>query len=81
MERERVVIYTTDSCGYCRRAKQLLTERGMGYTEIDVTDDPEQRAWLLEKTGRRTVPQIFIEDKPIGGYDDLVVLAREGKLT
>lgn len=81
MERERVVIYTTDYCGYCRRAKQLLTDRGIGYTEVDVTEDPEQRAWLAEKTGRRTVPQIFINEEPIGGYDDLVALARAGKLS
>ncbi|HVE81485.1 MAG TPA: glutaredoxin 3 [Myxococcales bacterium] len=76
-----VTIYTTQTCGFCIRAKQLLEERGIPFQEIDVSDDDEARARLVEKAdGRRTVPQIFIGDLGIGGYTDLAVLDREGKL-
>ena len=66
-----VRVYTTLICPYCVRAKLLLRERGIAFEEIDVTMDQEARMWLVEKTGRRTVPQIFIGDEPIGGFDDL----------
>ncbi len=75
-----VRIYTTRVCPYCVAAKQLLATRGIAYEEIDVTADPEKRAWLVEATQRRTVPQIFIKGTPIGGYTDLAELDREGKL-
>ena len=75
-----VRVYTTLICPYCVRAKLLLRERGIAFEEIDVTRDHEARMWLVEKTGRRTVPQIFIGDEPIGGFDDLRELDRSGEL-
>ena len=75
-----VTIYTTDHCGYCVRAKSLLAQKQVPFVEVDVSDDDEKRRWLVEATGRRTVPQIFIGDQPIGGHDDLVALMRSGQL-
>jgi glutaredoxin 3 len=75
-----VTIYTTDYCAYCIRAKHLLTKRDIAFREIDVTEDDEKRAWLVETTGRRTVPQIFIGEEPIGGYTELAALDRSGEL-
>lgn len=75
-----VRVYSTQICPYCVRAKLLLEERGIPFQEIDVTRDPDTRAWLVETTGRRTVPQIFIGDEPIGGFDDLRELDRSGEL-
>jgi glutaredoxin 3 len=75
-----VTIYTTSTCGYCVAAKNLLHRRGIAYEEVDVTGNAEKRAWLVQVTGRRTVPQIFIRGEAIGGYDDLAALDREGKL-
>jgi len=75
-----VTIYTTRVCSYCVAAKQLLAKREVPYQEIDVTMDGAKRAWLVEATGRRTVPQIFIGGSPIGGYDDLAALDRSGEL-
>jgi glutaredoxin 3 len=73
-------MYSTLICPYCIRAKVLLKERGIPYEEIDVTGDPAARAWLVSTTGRRTVPQIFIDDQPIGGFDELRELDRSGEL-
>ena len=75
-----VKIYTTAVCPYCVAAKRLLTARGIPYTEQDVSRDDAKRTWLVEATGRRTVPQIFIGDQSIGGYDDLSALDQSGKL-
>jgi glutaredoxin 3 len=75
-----VEVYTTHYCPYCVRAKKLLEHKGVAFTEIDVTDDDERRAWLVEATGRKTVPQIFIAGRPIGGYDDLAALEKRGEL-
>jgi glutaredoxin 3 len=75
-----VKIYTTNYCGYCRAAKSLLQQRGVTFEEIDVSADPGQRKWLIEKTGQRTVPQIFIAGVPVGGYSELSGLERAGKL-
>jgi glutaredoxin 3 len=75
-----VTVYTTKVCPYCVRAKALLDRRGIPYTEVDVTHDPEKRAWLVQTTGRRTVPQIFIGDRPVGGSDDIHALDAEGRL-
>ena len=71
----RIRMYSTTWCGYCIRAKALLERRGLEYEEIVMDDDPAFRDKLLEMTGRWTVPQIFIDDVPIGGYTD-----RDGKL-
>jgi glutaredoxin 3 len=76
-----VKVYTTDYCPYCDRAKALLKKRDVPYEEVDVTTDNEKRAWLVTASGgRRTVPQIFIDDRPIGGSDDLHALDRSGEL-
>lgn len=75
-----VTIYTTAVCPYCVAAKRLLQQRHIAFEEIDVTGDVAKRAWLVEATGRRTVPQIFIHGEPIGGYDDLAALDRAGSL-
>ncbi|MBX3198599.1 MAG: glutaredoxin 3 [Labilithrix sp.] len=75
-----VRLYTTLICPYCVRAKLLLKGRGIAFEEIDVSGDPEKRDWLVETTGRRTVPQIFIGDEPIGGFDELRALDLSGEL-
>jgi len=76
-----VVIYTTRSCGYCSAAKRFLTTvKKVGYEEIDVSDDAEARQTLVERSGRMTVPQIWVGDRHIGGYDDLRALDAEGGL-
>ena len=75
-----VKIYSTTYCSYCRAAKALLTRKGVPFEEIDVTNDPAQRAELVARTGRRTVPQIFIGGEPVGGFDELVALNRTGEL-
>ena len=66
-----ILIYTTDTCPYCVRAKQLLQGKGMVYTEIRVDLDDSEREKMIARSGRRTVPQIFIDDQHIGGFDDL----------
>ncbi len=73
-------MYSTTWCGYCVRAKALLERRGLEYEEIVMDDDPAFRQKLLEMTGRWTVPQIFIDDVPIGGYTELWCLDRDGRL-
>ncbi len=76
-----VRIYTTRTCAYCVAAKSLLGARGIPYEEVDVTGDDATRAWLVETTRRRTVPQIFIRGEAIGGYDELAALDRAGRLS
>lgn len=75
-----VTVYSTPVCPYCVRAKNLLKQKGHRYEEVDVSDD-EARAKMIDRAGgRRTVPQIFIGDAHIGGFDDLAALDRQGKL-
>lgn len=75
-----ITIYTKDWCGYCRGAKQVLDDLELDYEEIDVTHDEEQyQAMLSRAEGRRTVPQIFINDKGIGGYTELVQMVRQAQ--
>lgn len=76
----KVTIYSTDYCPYCRAAKALLSSKGVAFTEINVENDDAKRAWLTQITGQQTVPQIFIDDKPYGGFDDISELDRQGKL-
>ncbi len=77
----RVLMYTTAVCPYCIRAEQLLHHRGVTEIEkIRVDLQPELRAAMMERTGRRTVPQIYINDEHVGGYDDLAALNHAGKL-
>ena len=75
-----IKMYTTRICPYCVAAKRLLKERGLTYEEIDVSSDDAKRAWLVQTTGRRTVPQIFIGGESIGGFDELSALDQAGKL-
>ncbi len=77
----RVLMYTTAVCPYCNMAERLLKSKGIDAIEkIRVDLEPEQRVAMMEKTGRRTVPQIYIGDRHVGGFDDLSALDREGKL-
>jgi glutaredoxin 3 len=76
-----VEMYMTMFCPYCSRARALLQQKGVGFVEIDIAEEPERRAEMIERAGgRRTVPQIFINGEHIGGCDDLVALDRAGKL-
>jgi glutaredoxin 3 len=75
-----VKIYTTPFCPYCHRAMRLLDTKGVPYEEIDVSGDDQARVNLAERTGLRTVPQIFIGEHHVGGSDELLALEREGKL-
>ena len=75
-----VTIYTTPSCPYCVRAKSLLKHKGIPYREIDVAGDETRRERMVAESGRRTVPQIFIDGKPIGGFTELAALAESGGL-
>lgn len=76
-----IVLYTTPTCGYCMAAKRLLGQKGASFEEIDVAADPARRAEMMDRAGgRRTVPQIFIGGRHIGGFDDLNALDRAGAL-
>jgi glutaredoxin 3 len=78
---KNVRMYTTEVCPFCVRAKALLRQRGVAtIDEVRVDLDPEQRARMMEITGRRTVPQIFIGDTHVGGCDDLMALDQRGGL-
>ena len=73
-------MYTTRWCGYCVRAKALLDGKGLPYQEISLDDEPNFRRMLVELTGGYTVPQILIDDEPIGGYTELWALDKSGQL-
>ncbi len=75
-----VVLYRTPWCGFCVRAAELLGKKGVPFKEVDVSDDMGRRRWLAQVTGQRTVPQIFINDRPIGGCTELFRLERAGTL-
>ena len=76
-----IEIYTTPLCPYCWRAKRLLQQKGLAFAEIDLWEHPERRPEMLARAaGRRTVPQIFIDGRGIGGSDELVDLERRGEL-
>jgi glutaredoxin 3 len=77
----KVEVYTTSYCPFCHGAKALLARKGVAFEEIDVTDDPELREKMVERAGgRRTVPEIFINGRIIGGFDELRALEAEGAL-
>jgi len=81
MNQPAITLFVTGYCPYCRRAKALLAEKGLAFTEIDVEGDQQLREQMaLRSGGVRTVPQIFIGEKHIGGCDDLVELDRRGEL-
>jgi Glutaredoxin, GrxC family len=77
----QVEIYTTPTCGFCHMAKRVLAKKGVAYAETDVSRDPAQKQAMIQRAnGRRTVPQIFIDGRHVGGCDDLIALDRAGKL-
>jgi glutaredoxin 3 len=77
----KVEVYSTSYCPFCVRAKALLKSKGVAFTEIDVTDDPTMREQMVVLAGgRRTVPEIFINGRIVGGYDELRALETAGKL-
>lgn len=75
-----VVIYSTPWCPYCIRAKRLLNEKGAAFTDIDVSGDPALRQEMIQRSGRSTVPQIWIGEQHVGGCDDLYALERQRRL-
>lgn len=75
-----VTVYSTRFCGSCVRAKALLQAKQVPYTEVLVDLDPQKRVEMVQKSGRRTVPQIFIGERHVGGFEDLYALEREGGL-
>jgi glutaredoxin 3 len=77
----RVTIYTTEPCGYCRTAKALLDKRAIPYEEINLAKDPAGRAELVRRTGMMTFPQVVIDGAPLGGYQELAQADRAGALT
>ena len=77
----KILMYSTAVCPYCVRAEALLTRKGVANIEkIRVDLEPERRAEMMERTGQRTVPQIYIGDRHVGGFDDLAALDRAGEL-
>ena len=75
-----VTVFSTATCGWCRRAEELLSRHGIPFETIDVTGDRQARAALLERANWRTVPVIFVEGRPIGGYQELAALVKAGGL-
>lgn len=75
-----VTIYTTEYCAYCVRVKALLSKKAAPFTEIDVGERGDLRTWLVEASGQRTVPQVFINGRSVGGFTDVAELERQGEL-
>lgn len=76
-QQKKITVYTTTYCPYCVRAKMTLKRNGLDFEEVDASD---KREWLMEKSGQRTVPQIWIGETHVGGCDDLYALEESGKL-
>ena len=76
----QITMYSTSWCGFCAMARRLLEEKGQTWEEIDVDEVPGKREEMMERSGRRTVPQIWIGERHVGGYDDLAALERAGEL-
>lgn len=76
----RVLMYTTAICPYCVNAKKLLAQKGVGVEEIRVDQNPQLRIEMMQKSGQRTVPQIWIGETHVGGFTDLWALDKQGKL-
>lgn len=75
-----VRVYSKKNCPYCVRAKALLDKKGVAYEEIDVEGNDDLRIWLAEASGQKTVPQIFVGERPLGGFSDIDALEKQGKL-
>ncbi len=80
MSQPAIVMYATGWCPYCQRARGLLAKKGVAFTEIDVEEDGKLREEMIARSGKRTVPQIFIGEKHVGGCDDLFALDGSGEL-
>lgn len=78
--RAKIVMYSTPFCGYCAAAKRLLESKAAAFIDIDLFNNPDEREKMIEASGRTTVPQIFINQRHIGGYDDLEALDNAGEL-
>ena len=76
----QVTVYTTEFCPYCQQAKRLLQQKGVPFTEVNLSEKPEELAALKKRTGMRTVPQIFIKDELIGGFTELLALEQSKML-
>jgi glutaredoxin 3 len=76
----RVIVYTTEPCGFCRQAKTLLTNRGVDYDEVNLAKSPEGRADLVNRTGQMTFPQVLVGERAIGGFRELLEADRDGTL-
>jgi glutaredoxin 3 len=76
----KVIVYTKEHCPFCLRAKRLLDAKGVAYAEVRVEGRDDLRLWLAEASGQKTVPQVFVDDRPLGGFSDVDALDREGKL-
>ena len=76
----KALMYTTAVCPYCMMAERLLVSKGVTIEKVRIDLEPARRAEMMEKTGRRTVPQIYVGETHVGGYDDLAALDRAGKL-
>jgi glutaredoxin 3 len=77
---KKVMLFTTDPCGFCRQAKALLAARGVEYEEVNLAKDPDGRADLVARTGQMTFPQIVVGERAIGGFRELLEADREGTL-
>jgi len=75
-----VTIYTTNVCPYCVRAKDLLNKKNVAFTDVNVETRPDLREWLVERSKQRTVPQVFVNGEPLGGFTDIAALDRAGRL-
>ncbi len=80
MSQPEIIIYTGHRCAYCAAAKRLLDNKNVTYREINIHDEPDEMETMLQRTQRQTVPQIFIGETYVGGFDDLAALNSEGKL-
>ena len=76
----KVILYTTEPCGFCRQAKALLDSRGVEYVEVSLTKDPDGRARLVQRTGQMTFPQVIAGERVIGGFRELLEADRDGSL-
>lgn len=76
----RVIVYTTEPCSFCRGAKALLDKHRVAYDEVNLSKDPVGRMELVERTGLMTFPQILVDERPLGGYRELIEAAESGEL-
>ncbi len=75
-----IIVYTTDPCSFCARVKGLLTSRGLPFTEVNLTKDPEGRAELARRTGMMSFPQVLIDGELVGGFAETLTAAESGRL-